>query len=506
MGGPFVASVRSATGPQGEGHSGTVNRFCTKSFLERTLSNGEIVSRSWLCYSLSTCHVYCFACKLSNSTGNLATVGYGDWKHARSNLEQHERSTSHCWNVTQLAKRASASCRIDETMIRHANEVESYWCQVSKRCVSVISFLAERVLAFRGTDEIVSSRNNGNYLGLMELLAQYDSFLAQHIQQHANKGTGHTNYLFSTTCEELIAIMETHVLDNIVGRVKEAKYFSVTVDSTPDASPVDQLTCVLRYMKNETPVEPFVHFFDNAGHTGQDQANSLMRFIEANGIDIANCRGQSYDNAANMSGKYRRMQAIIQQINPLAVYVPCTAHSLNLVGQAAVSSCRPVVSYFGFVQELYNFFTSSTSRFDISMDRINPKGLRVPKSLSDTRWSAHAGATKPLREGYTEILDVLDGISEDENQKGDRRNTASSLYGVMNKIETGFYTVFWDSILDRFNRTSKSLQGNNTDLNTAVALLKSLSTFVHGLRDRFEDFVVEGAIRAGCNDFSRKSR
>ncbi|XP_014663451.1 PREDICTED: zinc finger MYM-type protein 1-like [Priapulus caudatus] len=152
--------------------------------------------------------------------------------------------------------------------------------------------------------------------------------------------------------------------------VKEAKYFSVTVDSTPDASPVDQLTCVLRYMENETPVERFVHFFDNAGHTGQDQANSLLRFLEANGIDIANCRGQSYDNAANMSGKYRGMQAIIQQINPLAVYVPCTAHSLNLVGQTAVSSCRPVVSYFGFVQELYNFFTSSKSRFANLMDRI----------------------------------------------------------------------------------------------------------------------------------------
>ncbi|XP_014675121.1 PREDICTED: zinc finger MYM-type protein 1-like [Priapulus caudatus] len=291
MSGPFVASVRSATGPQGEGHSGTVNRFCTKSFFERTLPNGEMVPRSWLCYSLSTCHVYCFACKLSNSTGNLATVGYGDWKHAKRDLEQHERSTSHCWNVIQLAKRASASCRIDEIMIRHANEVESYWCQVLKRCVSVISFLAERGLAFRGTDEIVGSHNNGNYLGLMELLAQYDSFLAQHVQQHANKGTGHTNYLSSTTCEELIAIMGTHVLDNIVGRVKEAKYFSVTVDSTPDASHVDQLTCVLRYMKNETPVERFVHFFNNAGHTGQDQANSLLRFLEANGIDIANCRG-----------------------------------------------------------------------------------------------------------------------------------------------------------------------------------------------------------------------
>ena len=95
------------------------------------------------------------------------------------------------------------------------------------------------------------------------------------------------------------------VLDNIVTRVKKAKYFSVTVDSTPDASHVDQLTCVLRYVEDEKPVERFVSFFKNTGHTGQERADSLLQFLETVGIDIANCRGQSYDNAANMSGKYK---------------------------------------------------------------------------------------------------------------------------------------------------------------------------------------------------------
>ena len=79
-------------------------------------------------------------------------------------------------------------------------------------------------------------------------------------------------------------------------------------------------------------------FFDNTGHTGQ--AHALLKFLDAVGIDIANCRGQSYDNASNMSGKYNGMQAIIRQKNPLAVCVPCAAHSLNLVGHAAVGRSR----------------------------------------------------------------------------------------------------------------------------------------------------------------------
>ena len=211
----------------------TKSRFCSRNLFERTLQNGEKVPRTWLCYSLSTGRVYCFACKLLNGVGNLATIGYGDWKHSGRTFEEHERSPAHCSNVIQLVKRASTLGRVDHEMAKQATEMQTYWCQVLKRTVSVISFLAERGLAFRGSDETVGSPNNGNYLGLMELLSQYDSFLAQHIQKHANKGTGHTNYLSSTTCDELIAILGEHVLDNIVTRVKKAKYFSVTIDSTP---------------------------------------------------------------------------------------------------------------------------------------------------------------------------------------------------------------------------------------------------------------------------------
>ena len=48
------------------------------------------------------------------------------------------------------------------------------------------------------------------------------------------------------------------------------------------------------------------------------------------GLDIANVRGQSYDNGANMSGKYKRVQAKIQEINKYARFVPFGVHTLNL--------------------------------------------------------------------------------------------------------------------------------------------------------------------------------
>ena len=45
------------------------------------------------------------------------------------------------------------------------------------------------------------------------------------------------------------------------------------------------------------------------------------------------------DNSANMSGKYNGMQAKLCDINPLALYVPCAAHSLHLIGVCAVECC-----------------------------------------------------------------------------------------------------------------------------------------------------------------------
>ena len=40
-----------------------------------------------------------------------------------------------------------------------------------------------------------------------------------------------------------------------------------------------------------------------------------FEFIEDNGISLKDLRGQSYDNASNMSQKYKGMEAIIKESN-----------------------------------------------------------------------------------------------------------------------------------------------------------------------------------------------
>ena len=53
----------------------------------------------------------------------------------------------------------------------------------------------------------------------MELIATYDDFLKNHLENHANRGSGHTNYLSSTIVEELLREMGEHVLLIIIARI-----------------------------------------------------------------------------------------------------------------------------------------------------------------------------------------------------------------------------------------------------------------------------------------------
>ena len=91
------------------------------------------------------------------------------------------------------------------------------------------------------------------------------------------------------------------------------------------------------------------------GHSAEEMLKSISDLFEKEGTKFEDCRGQSYDNASNMSGKYGGLQAPIREENELAEWVPCFAHSLNLVGHCAVDCVSGAPSFFSFVQKLYTY-------------------------------------------------------------------------------------------------------------------------------------------------------
>lgn len=57
----------------------------------------------------------------------------------------------------------------------------------------------------------------------------------------------------------------------IVKELSQSKYFSISVDPTPDVTHTDQLTFIVRYVTQEAdPVERFLKFISNYGHKSVD--------------------------------------------------------------------------------------------------------------------------------------------------------------------------------------------------------------------------------------------
>ena len=223
----------------------------------------------------------------------LVSVGYGHWKHAPRDLARHESSNKHLSYLSTYISKKSKKVSICKDLEEQKESDRKYWCKVLARVLSVIKFLSSRGLAFRGSSELVGSPQNGNFLGILELLPEYDAFLAEHIQKRVNKCKGYVSCFSSTLCEEFVDVIATKVLDIIVSEIKQAKYYSEYVDSTPDITNADQLTIIFSHVLPDDPVERFVKFIPTRGHTGHQLTDLLFEFIEGNGISLKDLRWQS---------------------------------------------------------------------------------------------------------------------------------------------------------------------------------------------------------------------
>ncbi|KZR97160.1 Uncharacterized protein APZ42_008125 [Daphnia magna] len=137
-------------------------------------------------------------------------------------------------------------------------------------------------------------------------MSQFDPFICNHLKEYGKKEKDRSSYLSSTIYEELITIMGVKVLSLTISEIQEARFFSVSIDSTPDLTPVDQLSMIIRYVSvtSHEATERFLSFIPIESHTGEYLSNIILKFFENQKIDIQKTRGQSYDNAVNMSGRW----------------------------------------------------------------------------------------------------------------------------------------------------------------------------------------------------------
>ena len=158
------------------------NRSFSNKYFGKRLKNGQTVMRSWLVYSRSKGCIYCFVCKLFSKCQMSLTAGrFSDWMNVIRTLENDEHSMEHkrmmlCW-ITRKSNKNTVDQQLEEQMRKNIQ----YYFEVLKRVVAVIKFLSERGLTFRGHEEKWGSANNGNFMGAIELIAEFYPFLHEHL-------------------------------------------------------------------------------------------------------------------------------------------------------------------------------------------------------------------------------------------------------------------------------------------------------------------------------------
>ena len=299
-------------------------------------------------------------------------------------------------------KNLSEGNTIDQELQEIILKEKQKWRHILKVYLDAILFCAQNNIALRGTNEIIGESNSGIFLNLLELIGHYDAEIKHMIKNHKK---GHIHDLSPTIQNEFIGLMAEKVRSSIFVQIKTAKYFSIMFDCTPDISHQEQMCEIIRYVhvskENKVSVEErFVDFIDSLEKSGMGIAEEILEKLIKDGLDIMDARGQGYDNGSNMSGKYSGVQAHVLRINNLAIYVPCSAHTLNLAGVHAAAVSPEIITFFGIVQRLFTFFSSSVARWNTLMSHLKV----TLKKHADTRWSSKAIAVKAL---YTQLSQVI---------------------------------------------------------------------------------------------------
>uniref|UniRef100_H2ZS35 DUF4371 domain-containing protein n=1 Tax=Latimeria chalumnae TaxID=7897 RepID=H2ZS35_LATCH len=270
---------------------------------------------------------------LTKAELTLISSGFQDWKHALRGFTSHEKSSCHKEAVMKHASLRSQVNVSALTPASHKKEMQAVRDAMHKTFTS-IQYLAKQRLVLCGHND-----NDSNLIQLLQLRSTDSDELRHWLSRTKYK------WLSRDVLNEIIEMMAMSVLPTIVHKVKGSRYYAIVMDETADLSPKEQINFSLRFFSHEhwETHEEVMDFYQ----TDATDAASLFKIVEDMllrfDLPFSDCQGQCYNRASNVSGKFIGLQARVKEQEPRAVFVHCTAYSLNLATQDAlqdIPTCR----------------------------------------------------------------------------------------------------------------------------------------------------------------------
>ncbi|XP_034215524.1 zinc finger MYM-type protein 1-like [Prunus dulcis] len=185
----------------------------------------------------------------------------------------------------------------------------------------------QHCLPFRGHDESETSSNKGNYVELLQFLADHDEKVCADVFENA---LGNLKHIAPKIQKDLVNSCAAETIDASISDMDNA-FFSILVDESCDVSIREQMAVVLCYVnKKGQVIERFVGVQYVSDTTSSKLKEEIEQLISSTNLSMSRLRGQGYDGASNMKGELNGLKTQILREYPQAYCVHCFAHQLQL--------------------------------------------------------------------------------------------------------------------------------------------------------------------------------
>ncbi|KAL4586505.1 hypothetical protein LXL04_011141 [Taraxacum kok-saghyz] len=459
---------------------------------------------TWLEYSVTQDAAYCLCCYLfkpnvgaQGGGETFVGVGFKNWAH-KDKLKQH------VGRVNSVHNQAWSKCtdllnnkqRVDVAIAKHSTQSRIDYDERLVATIDCIRFLLRQGLAFRGNNENETSINRGNFIELLQFLADHNESIEAVTLKNAPLNLKLTSPDIQKDIVHAAAIETTKLIINDIGE----SFFSILIDESRDISIKEQMSVVLRYVDMEGRViERFLGIEHVPDTTATTLKVTLVNLFSRHGLSISNLRGQGYDGASNMKGELGGLKTLILNENASAYYVHCFAHQLQLTLVAVAKNNTRIVSLFLLLTNVVNVVGGSCKRLDrlreqqaskvieaLGLGEITSgRGLNQETSLikpGDTRWGSHYGTLISMITLFPSVLDVLEIIAED-GATPEQRCEADMLSNSLQSFDFIFCLHFMKKLLGITNDLSQALQRKDQDIVNAMNLVRICKVQLQMLRD-----------------------
>lgn len=361
------------------------------------------------------------------------------------------------------------------------------------------------------TNYFRSESNEGNFIGLVKLMAGESVALAEHIEKCVEfSSSGRRNpltFLSKDFINRVLSAAKTYLVKTIVSEINSnGGFYGVLMDASQDVSCKEQISIVVRYVDKNHIVERTICFVNASKDTSGQGLYELMRdALSRIGLSLSKIVGCSFDGASNMRSESIGVRAYLRKNNEHCIYTWCFSHRFNLVMKAATKNSIEINCILHTAEECAKLFKSSYTRMNIWNDVVsstpNIDSKTKLKLIGTTRWSSKQAAIANIVGSATHLfvlIKCLIKLCGLPNMERSALLVASNALNFWLKYENTIMAFVLHRIYSLLEITTKYLQHYSLHILDGIKSLKHSIENLNDALDHLDTYIEEAEEFVKC--------